>query len=238
MQGMRRCKTHLVRACLFLLAAVPAYCQRGTFGALVGQTSDKFDSLSTENGVLFGIDGQMAVIKGDGKTNRPSIVAGGEIRLPDDTANHAREYAVYGGPRFHARNFLIGFNVQLRQINLPTANVDNQFFVRYRMRLLELPVVLQYKFGPERRAYIEVQGAPEFTPHWHRPSSTQLVLPNPTLDHGYFVRGTVGYTFAKWYYVKAIYENRYFKFVPNPSNPSNLYNWKTNLISGGIGVTF
>jgi hypothetical protein len=240
MQGMKRCKTHLVRACLLLLAAVPAYCQdRGMFGAILGSTSDKFDSLSSSNSLLVGIDGQMAVIKGGGKTNRPSIVGGGEIRLPDDTGNHAREYAFYGGPRFHVRHdLLIGFNAQLRQITLPTANVDNQFFARDRMRLFELPVVIQYKFGPDKRMFVEAQGAPEFTPHWHRPSSNQVALPNPRLDHGYFIRGTVGYTFAKFYYAKAMYENRYFKMVPDLGNPNNLYNWKTNLISGGIGVVF
>src|ERR1700722_12220999 len=43
--GMKLCKMQVVRVCLFLLAAVPAYCQRGTFGIDVGQTSDKFDSL-------------------------------------------------------------------------------------------------------------------------------------------------------------------------------------------------
>ena len=236
---MKRCKTHLVRVCLLILVAVPAYCQeRGNFGIILGQTSDKFDSLSSVGGLVVGIDGQMAVLKGGGKTNRPSLVAGGEIRLPSDTGNHAREYAFFGGPHFHAGNFLVGFNVQLRQINLPTADVDNQFFVRYRMRLLELPLVIKYNFGPDKRFFVEAQGAPEFTPHWHRPSTTQLVLPNPRLDHGYFIRGTVGYTFAKFYYVKAMYENRYFKFVPDLGNPNNLYNWKTNLISGGIGVVF
>ncbi|HXJ91125.1 MAG TPA: hypothetical protein VMS18_30235 [Candidatus Binatia bacterium] len=233
---MKLCRTHLVRACLFLLAAVPAYCQRGTFGIDVGQTSDKFDSLSSVGGLVVGIDGQLTVIKG--KETRPSIVGGGEIRSPSDTGNHAREYAVFGGLHFQARGLLIGFNVQLRQITLPTANVDNQFFARDRMRLLEVPLVINYKFGPNKRAFVEAQGAPEFTPHWHRPSSNQVALPNPRLDHGYFIRGTIGYTFAKWYYVKATYENRYFKFVPDLGNPNNLYNWKTNLISGGIGFTF
>ncbi len=236
---MKRCKTHVVRVCLFLIAVVPGYCQeRGKFGAILGQSSDRFDSLPSVNGLVVGIDGQFAVIKGGGKTNRPSIVGGGEIRLPDDTRNHAREYAFFGGPRFHARDLLIGFNAQLRQINLPTANVDNQFFARDRMRLFELPLVLQYKFGPEKRAWIEAQGAPEFTPHWHRTTANQVTLPNPRLDHGYFIRGTVGYTFAKFYYVKGMYENRYFKFVPDLGNPHNLYNWKTNFISGGIGVVF
>lgn len=234
---MKGCKTHLVRACVILLAAVPAYCQRGTFGIDVGQTSDKFNSLSSVGDLIYGIDGQITVLKGNTKEKGPSVVAGGEIRLPSDSGSHAREYAVFGGPRFHARDFLIGFNVQFRQINLPTANVDNQFFARYRMRLLETPLVIRYNLGPEKRLFVEAEGAPEFTPHWHRPSSTLLVLPNPRLDHGYFVRGTLGYRFGPWY-VKGMYENRYFRFISDQGNPSNLYNWKTNLIYGGVGVAF
>ena len=80
---MKRCKTHLVRVCVFLLAAVPAYCQRGTLGIDLGQTSDKFDTLSSVNGLELGFDGQVTVLKATAK--RPSIVAGGEIRLPRDT---------------------------------------------------------------------------------------------------------------------------------------------------------
>jgi len=38
--------------------------------------------------------------------------------------------------------------------------------------------------------------------------------------------------------VKGMYENRYFRFISDQGNPSNLYNWKTNLIYGGIGVAF
>jgi hypothetical protein len=234
MQGMKRCKTHLMRVCVFLLASVPAYCQRGTFGIDVGQTSDKFDSLSAVSGLVVGIDGQVRILKETEK--RPSIVAGGEIWLPSDTGNHAREYAVFGGPRFHARDFVIGFNVQLEKIVLPNANVDNQFFARDSMRLLETPPVLRYNFGPGKKVFIEAQGAPEFTPHFHQ-SSSSVVLPHPRLDHGYFVRGTLGYTFGQWY-VKAAYETRYFKFVPDQGNPTNLYNWKTNRITGGVGFSF
>jgi hypothetical protein len=51
------------------------------------------------------------------------------------------------------------------------------------------------------------------------------------------VRGTVGYVLGRWY-VKASYENRYFKFAPNQNNPNGLYNWHSNLISGGVGVAF
>jgi len=47
----------------------------------------------------------------------------------------------------------------------------------------------------------------------------------------------MGYVFGK-YYVKADYENRYFKFLADPFNPNNLYNWRTNVISGGVGLAF
>ena len=34
------------------------------------------------------------------------------------------------------------------------------------------------------------------------------------------------------------YETRYFKFAPTEGNPNNLYNWKSNVISGGVGLIF
>jgi len=148
---MKRCKTHLVRVCLVVLVSVPAYCQRGTFGIDIGQTSDKFDSLSSVSGLEFGIDGQMTVLKSNAKQGGPSLVAGGEIRLPNDTANHAREYALFAGPRFKARDLSIGFNVQVRKIVLPTSLVNNQFFPRDDMELLELPLVLRYNFLRNKR---------------------------------------------------------------------------------------
>ncbi len=235
---MKLCKTPLLCACVFLLATVPAYCQRGTFGIDIGQTSDKFDSLSSVSGLEFGVDGRLDVFRANLKTGRPAIVAGGEIRLPTDTGNHAREYAFYGGPEFHINNLTIGVHAQVRQINLPAATVDNQVFARDRLRLLELPLVIRYKFGPDKKVFFEAQGAPEFTPHYHTSSQSLVSLPNPKFDHAYFVRGSIGYEFRKSYYVKATYENRYFKFVENAGNPSNLYNWKSNLIEGGVGVTF
>jgi hypothetical protein len=63
-------------------------------------------------------------------------------------------------------------------------------------------------------------------------------LPHPSFDHGYTFRGSVGYTFGKWWYVKGSYETRYFKFADNLGNPSSLYNWKSNLITGGVGLRF
>ncbi len=233
---MKRCKTHLVQVCLFLLAVIPAYGQRSTFGIDVGQTSDKFGALSPVSGLEADIEGQVTVLHSNPKKGGPSIVAGGEIRLPTDTANHAKEFAIFGGPRFQVHNFSFGVDAQIRKIYLPTANVDNQFFVRDKMELLELPLFVRYNFGSAQRAFIQVQGAPEFSPRFRSNGST-LRLPNPNFDHGYFIRGSLGYTFGKWY-AKATYETRYFKFLSNPNNPTDLYNWRSNLITGGVGFVF
>lgn len=234
---MKRCKTLLVRVCLFLLAAVPAYCQRGTLGIAVGETSDRFASLPAVNGPEFDIDGKFTVFQDNPKSGRPAVVAGGEILLPSDTGNHAREYAVFGGLAFPIHNLSLGFDVQVRKIVLPSAIVDNQIFARNSMRLLETPIDIKYVFGNMKRAFIEAEGAPEFTPHWRKDPASLVSLPNPNFDHGYFIRGSVGYVLGK-YYVKGTYETRYFKFIEDAGNPSNLYNWKNNRIMGGVGFVF
>jgi hypothetical protein len=233
---MMRGKTHGVLVCLMVLAAVPASCQRGTFGIDVGQSSDKFGALPSVSGLVVGIDGEIAVLKANKKEGGASIVAGGEIRLPSDTQNHAKELAIFGGPAFQYRNLTIELHAQIRKIYTPPSTVNNQVFVRDKIELLEIPLVLRYKFGPAKRLFIEAQGAPEFTPRF-RSNGSLAQLPNPHFDHGYFVRGTMGYVFGK-YYVKADYENRYFKFLADPFNPNNLYNWRTNVISGGVGLAF
>lgn len=233
---MMRCKTQGVLVCLLVLAAVPAYSQRGTFGIDVGQSADKFDSLPSVNGLVVGIDGEITVLGANKKEGGASIVAGGEIRLPSDTANHAKEYAIFAGPGFQYHDLTVEVHAQIRKIYLPAANVDNQFFVRSKMELLELPVVIRYRFGPQKKLFVEAQGAPEFSPRW-RSAGSLSPLPNPAFDHGYFVRGGLGYIFGKWY-AKATYENRYFKFGANQNNPNNLYNWHSNAILGGVGFVF
>jgi hypothetical protein len=233
---MKRCKTHLVRVCLVLLAAAPAFAQRGMIGIDVGQTSDKFGAQSSVSGLEFGVDGQVTVFQANQKSGRPGIVAGGEVRLPTDTGNHTKEYAVFGGLTFQVHNLTVGVDAQVRKMYLPAANIDNQVFVRDKIEVLEIPLVLKYTLGSAKRTFIQAEGAPEFTPHF-REAGALLQLPNPNFDHGYFVRGTLGYVFGK-YYVKASYENRYFKFLSNQNNPSNLYNWRTNVISGGVGFAF
>lgn len=234
---MKHWKTHVVCVCLFFLAVVPAYCQRGTLGVDVGQTTDQFGALPSVNAAEVGVDGQVTVLNSNPKTGRPAIVGGGEVRVPSESnQNHAKEFAFYGGIRFPFRSWTFGVDGQIRKVYLPTSIVDNQFFVRYKMELFELPFTARYSFGPAKRAYFQAQGAPEFRPRW-RANGAFVILPEPNLDHGYFVRGTVGYSFGKWY-AKASYENRYFSFVKDEGNPNGLYNWKTNLITGGVGFNF
>lgn len=222
---------------LFLLATVPAYCQRGTLDLNVGQTSDRFGSLAPVTSFVFDLNGEVTVIKPSAKTERPSVVAGGEVRAPSDTSNHSKEYAVYGGVAWAVRDLSIGFNVEVRKILIPPATVNNQILNRYNMNLLELPIVIKYKFGPEKRIFVEAQGWPEFTPHYK--TSAPVLTPPPIFDHGYTLRGTVGCNFGKWWYVQGTYESRYFSFINNNGgNPSGLYNWKSNMITGGAGVRF
>lgn len=239
---MKRCKPHLVRTGVYLislLAAVPAYCQRGTIDINAGETSDKFAAFAPVNGAAIDVNGEVIVKKPSAKNGGPSIVAGGEVRVPSDDTSHAKEFAVFGGLAFQARsNFSIGVNAQVRKIDLPSATVDNQILVRFNMELIEIPIVLKYKFGPDHRAFIHVQGGPEFTPRFRNAASTNLILEHPNFDHGYFLRGSLGYTFNNKWYVQGTYQTRYFKFEENQNNPSNLYNWKSNMITGGVGLIF
>jgi hypothetical protein len=234
---MKRCKALAVGVCLAALGVVPAYAQqRGTFGIDAGAVTDKFGALPSVTGAEVGVDGQIIVLKSNPKKGTPNIVVGGEIRLPTDTQNHAKEFAIFGGPEFVTHNLTIGVHAQIRKIYLPPSTVDNQVFVRDKMELLEIPIVVKYVFGPAKHAFIQAEGAPEFSPRF-RSGGSLTPLPNPNFDHAYFVRGSAGYNFGNWY-AKATYETRYFKFVENEGNPTNLYNWKSNLITGGVGFVF
>ena len=235
---MKLCKTHFILLCLFFLVTIPAYCQRVTLGVDLGQTSDKFGGQAPVGGLEAGIDGQVVVIRGGGKQNWPSIVAGGELRFPSNTQTHANEYAVFGGPMFRfGSHFSAGFHAEVRKILTPPSNLNGVAFNRLDLKLLELPFVAQYRFGPARHTFIEAQISPEFTPHYKSPIAQPYPLPNPSFDHGYFIRGSVGHMVGKWY-VKATYETRYFKFEPTLGNPNQIYNWRTNLVTGGVGISF
>jgi hypothetical protein len=222
---------------VFLLATVPAYCQRGTFDLNVGQTSDRFGSLAPVTSAVIDINGELVILKPSAKNGGPSVVAGGEVRAPADTSNHSKEYAVYGGVAWAIHSLSIGVNGEVRKILIPPATVDNQILNRYNMNLLEVPIVIKYRFGNGKRAFVEAQGWPEFTPHYK--TSAPVQTPKPNFDHGYTLRGTVGCNFGKWWYVQGTYESRYMSFMNNNGgNPSGLYNWKSNMITGGAGIHF
>jgi hypothetical protein len=242
---MKPCKADKVRMnivrigviLLFLLAAVPAYCQRGTFGVDVGQISDHFAGFSPVTDALVDINGELTVKGPSQKNGGPSIVAGGEIRFPTNTNLHAKEFAVYGGLMFGVGNFSIGVDAQVRRIYMPPAILGDQVFNRDNFELVQIPLVVRYKFGPSKHAFFEARGEPEFKPHYLTNASTNI-LPSPGFDHGYTAKGSVGYKFGQWYYVKGSYETRFFKFASTAGNPNDLYNWKSNVISGGVGLTF
>lgn len=240
---MKCSKAHLVYVCIFLLAAISAYGQqqRINLGVDAGESSDQYGSQSAVTGPIVNLNAQGIILFGNKKTGSPDVIAGGEAILPTDSNNHAKEYNVYGGLRWHVNNFTFGFDGGIRKILPPTAFFDNQYYNRDSMELLEIPGTVRYNFWTAKRAYVQVQGAPEFGPKLLVPGSSPLftnpVLYKPNFDHAYFIRASVGYNFGKWY-ARAMYENRFFKFHDNPNNPENLYNWKTNAITGGVGVNF
>jgi hypothetical protein len=222
-------------AVFFLISSASA--QNATIGVDVGETADRFGALSRNTDAVGMIDGQGAIFNWT-KNGGPNIVVGGEIRVPADTSAHATEFAGFAGPEFWLRGrFMVGVHITARKAYLPSSEINGMFFERDRMLLLELPVVAEYKFGSARHAFIEAQGTPEFSPHFSGSAAVQEGLFTPILDKGYAFRGTGGYNFGRWY-AKAAYEVRYFKFTNNANNPNNLYNWRTNVVTAGVGFSF
>jgi len=221
---------------LFLLASIPAVSQ-STLGIDLGQTKDKFGSLSSNSALIAILDGRFTILHGNGKEGAPNVVIGGEVRYPEDTSTHARELAAFGGPEFQFGNFTVGFHGQVRKIYVPSSQVDSLTFVRNNMLLLELPAIAEYRFGPAHHAFVRAEGIWEFNPHYSKSSNGTATFPNPKLDHGYTIRGSAGYNFHRWY-LKATYESRYFKFSQNGVNPEGLDNWRSDQATGGIGFVF
>jgi hypothetical protein len=258
---MKSCQTQVVRVCpifvapiflaLILLTTifstalpsfaqsmVPSFGQRATFGFDLGASTDRFGGLPQNTGLIGDINVQYAILQGDPKKDTPAVIAGGEIRFPTNASYQSTEFAVFGSLAFHfTSSFTAGFRGQLRRILVPPSTVNGQIFNRDDMTLLEIPVFIQYKFGPAKRAFVEAQGTPEFNPHYRASVATPPPIPNPNLDHAYDIRGSLGYTFGKWY-AKATYGTRYFKFVYNTGNPNYLYNWRSDIVTAGVGVIF
>jgi hypothetical protein len=244
LQEMKCSKTHVVCVCVFFLATISAYGQqqqRFNLGVDAGESSDKFGSQAADSGFIVNLNAQGIILFANPKNGGPDVLAGAEAILPADTGNHAKEYNVYGGVRWHVGNFSFGFDGGVRKILPPAAFIDNQYYNRDSMEFLEIPGTVRYNFWKNKRAFVQVQGAPEFGPRYHVPASSPLfsnpVLYEPNFDHAYFIRASAGYNFGKWY-AKATYENRYFNFHNNANNPEGLYNWKTNAVTGGVGIIF
>jgi len=234
---MKLCTTQIA-VFLFLLAAVPVFAQRGNVGIDVGETSDKFGNLTRNTDPGGDVNGEVVVLRSSAKENWPDVLSGGEIRFPSDTNHHSTELAVYGGLRFRATSsFSAGFHVQVHKLYVPVSTVDNQVFNRDNLELLEIPLFLEYKFGPEKHVFIRAEGAPEFRPRFKVSSKGASPLPNPSFDHGYFLRGSLGYNFGRWY-AKGSYETRYFKYTTSLGNPNGLNNWRTDFASVGVGLNF
>jgi hypothetical protein len=242
----------LLIVCFLLLAAFSAYAQqpapvpevepeeqRGNLGVDFGVISDRFGATpSTTTGVGI-VSGQGAIYQGNKKAQSPDIMVGGEIVLPTGSATHANEFAAFAGPIFHfTENFTAGVHIQVRKLDMPNGFLPTgQTFIRNNMLLLELPLVVNYKFLEDKKAFVEAQIAPEFSPHFSNGSSGPSPFPHPSLDHGYTIRGIVGYKFEK-FYLRGTYETRYLKFSPGLGNPYFLWNWKTNYATIGAGFTF
>ena len=246
---MKLCKTQIAQVILFLLAtflavvpasaqAVPPSAQRGNIGIDVGEISDKFGGLSRSTDPAGDVNGEFIVLRGSEKNGWPNVIAGGDFRFPSDTSVHATEFGLYGGLEFRVTSTLsAGFHVGVRKLYVPPSTIDNQTFNRYNMELLETPLFVEYKFGPAKHVFVRAEGAPEFRPRFKVSSKGAPDLPNPNLDYGYFLRGSVGYNFGKWY-ARGGYETRYFKYTTSLGNPGGLNNWRTDLPSVGVGLNF
>ena len=240
---MKLCTKQIVRVFLFFLALFivtshRAYSQRSSFGIDLGETTDRFGALARTTTGEADIEGSVIVLNRANSPGDPNVVAGGEAQLPVDTSTHAPEFAGFVGPEFNiGKHFMLGFHAQVRKIYPPTSDVNGFFFPRYKMLLLEIPAVAEYRFGSSGHAFIRAQVSPEFAPHYNQSSSGPSAFPGPSFDHAYTIRASAGYTFGRWY-AKANYETRYFKFATNLGNPNNLNNWRSDKASAGIGVAF
>jgi hypothetical protein len=249
---IKLCKPYLVRAFSFLFAAmfalavatIPAHAQRGDIAANVGETMDHFGGQPRETGAVGAIDGEVIAWKSADREHGADIVAGGELRWPEDASDHASEQSIYGGFAFHfGQHLSVGVHIQLHRLVPPPSFASGvvtnggQVFNRDRMEVLEVPGVIQYKFGPNNRAFARIEGAPEFSPRFHPSPSGAPPFLHPNLDHGYVLRGVLGYNFGRWF-VKGTYQTRYFRFQTNANNPDQVYNWRSDFVTGGVGFNF
>jgi hypothetical protein len=238
---MTRCKTlALTLAAVFSASLVYAQTgERGFIGLEAGQTSDRFGGIAPVKGFLGGVEGEVVVINGvSRKEGLPNILLGGEIRFPSETSQHASEFSAFVGPQFRAGgHFSIGFHVQLHKLFVPPGQLEGVTFNRDKMLLLELPVVLEFKSAATHGLFFQLQGSPEFSPRLKSNVAGPPAHPKPTFDYGYTARASLGYILGRWY-AKATYQRRNLRFKDTLGNPLDLYNWRSDQITGGFGLTF
>ncbi|HTW59666.1 MAG TPA: hypothetical protein VMD99_16175 [Terriglobales bacterium] len=249
---MNLCKPGRVRPHLYLLAAsfalilsaVPVHAQRATISANVGETSDRFGGQARETGAVGAVDGEVVAFQSSDRNHGADIVAGGELRWPEDASNHASEQSIYGGFAFHfGQHLTAGVHLQIHRLVPPPSYAAGPVtdggvvFNRDHMEVFETPGFIQYKFGPSNHIFARVEGTPEFSPRFHPSPSGAEPFDHPNLDHGYAIRGIVGYNFGKWF-VKGTYQTRYFRFETNANNPDDVYNWRSDFVTGGVGFNF
>jgi hypothetical protein len=225
---------------VFALALLPASAQRVSVGADVGEISDRFGGQPRVTGAVGAIDGEVIAWQSADRDHGADIVAGGELRWPEDASNHASEQSIYGGFGFHlGPRLTAGIHIQIHRLVPPPTFGGNPVMVfnRDRMEVLEPNGFVQYKFGPSNRYFIRAEATPEFSPRFHPSPSGAPPFEHPNLDHGYAIRGVLGYNFGKWY-VKGTYQTRYFRFQTNFNNPDEVYNWRSDFVTGGVGFNF
>ena len=200
---MKPCKADLVRigvCLLFLSAVVPAFAQRGNLGVDVGaslrpvrQHPFRLQRLSRRERRIrhHKTLHQERILPASSPAANPRPLRHQQSR---QGIRRLRRPALRSS-RLHHRRRRSG----PQNLYSPPPSSDNQILNRDRIELLQIPLVLKYKFGPAKRAFISAQGEPEFTPHYKTISSASVSLPDPGFDHGYTLRGTVGYNFGKWY---------------------------------------
>jgi hypothetical protein len=237
------CSIFLFLSALFL-SVLPVLAQeqeqpsRGNLGIDVGEVSDRFGNQPRFTDPVGDVNGEFIVLRGSEKEGWPNVLAGGDLRFPTNTQNHATEFAFFGGLGFKVTDsFTVGFHVGVRKIYVPPSSIDDQTFNRDNMELLDLPLFGEYKFGPGKRIFVRAEGEPEFHPRFKTSKRGPIPLPTPSLDHGYDLRGSVGYNFGKWY-AKGSYETRYFKFADNLGNPGGINNWRSDFATVGVGLNF
>ena len=214
---MKLCKSILVRLGLISPISpghVPAYGQRGTLDIDAGEVTDKFGAQPQVTAADFGLNGQVTLIQAT-KDGGPSIVAGGELRVPPTPPPmpaSTPSSAVRSSPWqfFHRRQ-----RPGPQDSSCPTLTWMEPSWTATTWNCSNSPSSSDTNSVPTSALSSRPTASPNSLPTTNRLPCQPVGVPHPNFDYGYTVRGSVGYNFGKWY-VKGTYETRYFKFASQP----------------------